>query len=311
MTRRPLAFARTEGSPSGPWLGAVAALLALALGACEPTVREGVHRAVDRVGRQDDPSGAFREQHWFIPYPSKASVMAATLWSPRGAGPFPLVVVNHASSQDPDDRTEDPTERYRALAYWFVRRGYAVVLPVRLGHGLTGGAYLEDQGGCDDADYRNAGRMTAVSIDAAIAYMTTQSFIRKEGVIVVGQSAGGWGALALAATNPPAVRAIIVFSPGRGGRANGNPNINCAPDQLVDATGEFGRNARLPVLWLNARNDTYFNPELSHRMIEAFRAQGGRVEDRLLAPVGDEGHFLFRSPEAWGPVVESFLGRGS
>lgn len=293
---------------------AIILILLFALGACQPSVREGVYSSVDKIGRQDEPSGPYREQHWLIPYAGKEAVMAATVWLPKGAGPYPLVVINHASSQDPDERVDDPTSRYKTLAFWFVRHGYAVALPIRLGHGLTGGSYLEDQGGCEDADYRNAGKMTAISIDATIAYMTSQSFIRKEGVVVVGQSAGGWGALALAATNPSSVRAIIAFSPGRGGRANGNPNLNCAPDQLVMTAGEFGRDARVPVLWMNARNDSYFGPELSQRMVESFRARGGKVDYRLLAPVSDEGHFLFRYPEAvavWGPVVEGFLSKPS
>lgn len=284
----------------------------IALTGCQPAGRDGFYSAVDRIGRLDEPSGPFREQRWLIPYGGNEAAMAATVWLPKGAGPFPLVVVNHASSQDPDDRIDDPTARYKTLAYWFVRRGYAVILPIRLGHGLTGGAYLEDQGGCDDADYRGAGQMTAASIRSAIDYMTAQPFIRKDGVIVVGQSAGGWGSLALAATNPANVRAVIAFSPGRGGRANGNPNLNCAPDALVSTAGEFGRSARVPVLWMNARNDTYFGPDLSQRMAESFRANGGRVDYRLLPPAGDEGHFLFRYPDAvstWGPVVDGFLSK--
>jgi dienelactone hydrolase len=285
-------------------------ILLISLGACQPTVREGVYSSVDKIGRQDDPTGPFREQHWFIPYPGNQAVMAATVWSPKGAGPYPLVVINHASSQNPDDRIEDPTSRYETLAHWFLRHGFAVVLPVRLGHGLTGGSYLEDQGGCDDAYYRNAGKMTAASIDAAVDYMTAQPFIRKDGVIIVGQSAGGWGALALAARNPSTVRAVIAFSPGRGGRANNDPNRNCAPDQLVATAGEFGRDARIPVLWLSAKNDSYFGPDLSQRMVEAFRAGGGRVDYHLVQPVAEDGHFLFREATAiWGPVVQAFLSK--
>jgi len=289
-------------------------ILLILLGACQPTIREGVYSSVDKIGRQDEPSGPFLEQHWLIPYPGKQAVMAATVWTPKGTGPYPLVAINHASSQDPDERIEDPTGRYKTLAFWFVRHGYAVVLPIRLGHGRTGGSYLEDQGGCEDADYGNAGRLTAVSIDAAITYMTAQPFIRQDGAIVVGQSAGGWGALALAATSPTAVRAVIAFSPGRGGHANGHPNLNCAPDQLVATARDFGRDARIPVLWLNARNDSYFGPDLSHRMVEAFKAGGGNVDYHLLPAVADEGHFLFRHPDAvgiWGPVVESFLSKPS
>ena len=80
--------------------------------------------------------------------------------------------------------------------------------------------------------------------------MSTQSFIKRDEVIIVGQSGGGWGAIALGSQNPESVRAIIGFAAGRGGHLNGKPNNNCAPDQLVAAVAEFGRTARVPMLWI-------------------------------------------------------------
>jgi pimeloyl-ACP methyl ester carboxylesterase len=62
---------------------------------------------------------------------------------------------------------------------------------------------------------------------------------------VVGQSAGGWASIALSSVNPPRVRAIITFAVGR---VDGKPNNNCAPDRLVEATADFGRNSRVPML---------------------------------------------------------------
>ena len=91
------------------------------------------------------------------------------------------------------------------------------------GHGATGGKYLEDQGGCDEADYSRSGRATADEIAAALDYLRGQPFIRPDGAVVVGHSAGGWGALALAGEDPKAIAAIIVFAPGRGGHANDFP----------------------------------------------------------------------------------------
>ena len=58
----------------------------------------------------------------------------------------------------------------------------------------------------------------AANIQSAIDYMTTQSFILKDSVIVVGQSAGGWDILALLSQNPSMVRAGIDFEGGRGGQ---------------------------------------------------------------------------------------------
>ena len=95
-----------------------------------------------------------------------------------------------------------PQPEYRALAAFLVARGFAVLVPERPGHGATGGKYLEDQGGCDEADYARSGRATADEIRAALDFMRRQSFIRPDGVVIVGHSAGGWGALALAGEDP-------------------------------------------------------------------------------------------------------------
>src|SRR5439155_5378266 len=130
---------------------------------------------------------------------------------------------------------------YRALAAWLVARGFAVLVPERLGHGATGGKYLEDQRGCDEADYVGADHATADEIAAAAGFARKQPFIRPEGIVIVGHSAGAWGALALAGESPKDVAAIVAFAPGRGGHANDFPNQVCAPHALVSAAAEFGK----------------------------------------------------------------------
>jgi pimeloyl-ACP methyl ester carboxylesterase len=165
-------------------------------------------------------------------------------------------------------------------------------VPERPGHGATGGRYLEDQGGCDEADYVRAGRATADSIAAALAFLREQSFIRPDGAVVVGHSAGGWGALALAGDNPPGVSAVIAFAPGRGGHANDFPNQICAPHTLLAAAGEFGHGARIPVSWLVAANDSYFSPDFSRKLADAFRAGGGNADFRVLPAYDGEGHWM-------------------
>ena len=54
------------------------------------------------------------------------------------------------------------------------------------------------------------------------------------------------------------------------------PNQVCAPHTLIAAAAEFGKAARVPVTWLVAANDTYFSPDLSRRMADAFRAAAAR-----------------------------------
>ena len=261
-------------------------------------------------GPQGAEEGAWRRQTWLIPLPGERLLMHAAVLRPPGPGPFPLAVINHGSSQSSFLRGQFTPSLYEHVSRWFLERGYAVVLPIRGGHGATGGPYFEDQGRCEDPDYIKAGNATTDSIQAAIDYLIAQPFVRKSGVIVVGQSAGGWGALALASRNPPAVRAIVNFSGGRGGRADGLPNNNCSPDRLVAAAGEFGRSARIPTLWLYTENDSFFSPALSKGMADAFRSTGGAAEYHLLPPFGADGHIFIESADAaatWSAFMEHFL----
>ncbi len=241
------------------------------------------------VAAEGEPN---RKQQWLVPSPDPETPAHAVLFRPTGNGPFRLALIAHASTQNVLRRAQMPQPEYRALAAWLVARGFAVLVPERLGHGATGGKYLEDQGGCDEADYSRSGRVTADEIAAALNFLRGQPFIRPDGAVVLGHSAGGWGALALASQNPAGVTAIVAFAPGRGGHANDFPNQVCAPHTLKSSATEFGQSARVPVTWLVAANDSYFPPDLSRQLADAFRSGGDKVDFRVLAASGGEGHWL-------------------
>ena len=282
-------------------------LLCLAIGLGGLVAQAG---AQPQLGAQAGESSPDRGQQWLVPSADPNTAAHALLFRPPGDGPFPLAVIAHATTQNVLRRAQMPQPQYRALASWLVARGFAVLVPERPGHGSTGGRYLEDQGGCDEADYVRAGLATADSITAALAYMRGQAFIRQNGTLIVGHSAGGWGALALAGQNPQGVAAIIAFSPGRGGHANDRPNQVCALHSLMTAATEFGKAARVPVIWLVARNDSYFSQDLSRQLAEAFRAGGDKVDFRALPDFRSEGHWLAETDggeEIYGPTLDNAM----
>jgi dienelactone hydrolase len=297
MATKPIAFAAGLGALVV--LCGIAALRTAPVGAAVPAPGDG------RASSQDI----------LIPLPGEQLRMHVTVLQPPGQGPFPLALINHGSSESSVERAEFPPPQYPVLSKWLLDRGYVVALPQRPGHGATGGPYFEDQGRCESPDYVKAGLATAASIQAAIEYLTAEPYVRKTEVLVLGQSAGGWGALALASRNPAMVRAVVNLAGGRGGHANGEPNNNCAPDRLVEAAGIFGDDARIPTLWLYAENDSYFAPGLSNAMYRRFAVTGGagagsRSEYHLLPPFGPEGHLLADSGEAvalWAPILTRFL----
>ncbi|MFY9956030.1 alpha/beta hydrolase family protein [Bradyrhizobium sp.] len=259
-----------------------------------------------------------QEETWVLPLalPSIAYVIR-----PAGKGPFPLAIMNHGVAMDPKERSFFPLIEFRDAALWFARRGYLVVAPAGPGYGAAGldiperglyGAFFSKIGKCTNPNFRDAGLAIARYDLSTIRYLTEQGLIVPNRTIVVGQSAGGWGSIALASQNPSGVKAVVVFAAGRGGRVDGKPNNNCAPGKLVAATAEFGRTARVPMLWIYTRNDSYFGPDLSTRMHEAFVSAGGNAEYHLLDPFGTEGHSLIDASEGvriWSPLVSQFLER--
>jgi len=255
------------------------------------------------LGAQGAEGEPHRLQQWRVPSADPDAAARAVLFRPPGEGPFPLAVIAHATTQNVLRRAQMPQPEYRALAAKLVARGFAVLVPERPGHG-AGGKYLEDQGGCDEADYAKSGRATADEIAAALAFMRQQSFISRDGAVVIGHSAGAWGALALAGSDPKDLAAIIAFAPGRGGHANDVPGKVCAPHTLISAVGAFGKAARTNVTWLVAANDSYFSPAFSKQLADAFRAGGGKVDFHVLpargSEHGSEGHWL---PESSGGVA--------
>jgi dienelactone hydrolase len=265
---------------------------------------------------EDNQALSVQEEVWALPliHPTIAYVAR-----PVGKGPFPLAVMNHGVSLDARQRSFFPLVEFRDAALWFARRGYLVVAPTGSGYGAAAldvpgrglyGVFYSKIGNCNNPNFRDAGMAVALLDKWIIDYMTEQKYVVPKSAIVIGQSAGGWAAIALSGQNLPSVKALIVFAAGRGGRIGGKPNNNCAPDKLVEATAEFGRTARTPMLWIYIENDTYFGPALSERMHDAYTAAGGKAEYHLMPPFGKEGHLFVDSPDAvplWAPLVAGFL----
>jgi pimeloyl-ACP methyl ester carboxylesterase len=230
---------------------------------------------------------------------------------PPGAPPGRLVVINHGSPGDPEIRPAMRPASCRSEAVrWFTSRGHLVAIPMRRGYGRTGGAWAEGYGNCNAPDYARAGRETARDILAVVRAMQARPGTPPGRAVVVGQSAGGWGALALAAADPPEVGQIINMAGGRGGRQNDMPNNVCRPERLVSAASALGLTARMPTLWIYAANDSFFGPELARDMAGAWRLAGAPVTLRQLPPFGRDGHGLFfgqGGSSIWGPLVAEFL----
>lgn len=235
--------------------------------------------------------------------------LAARIYRPSGVGPFPLVVINHGT---PPDKTKLPDVRlgYARAASWFADRGYMVVVALRPGFGSSSGTYLEAAGTCRNEDFVAAGRRTAAIEGAIASAAAALPDADPKRIVIVGQSAGGYGAVALADAPPPGVVGVISFAGGRGG--NGKEHICAGEDRLIAAERQFGAGNHLPQLWLYAANDHFFRPDLAHRMAAAYSgASAAPVAFVDLPPFGEDGHQTFAKadPAIWAAPVQAFLGK--
>jgi dienelactone hydrolase len=134
--------------------------------------------------------------------------------------------------------------------------------------------------------------------------MQSLPYVRAEKNLIVGQSAGGWGSIAVSTRDLPGVSAIINFAGGRLGE------VNCAVNRLISTAGRFGKESKFPMLWVYTENDSYFPPNESTKMRDAFLTEGGKMDFVMLPPFGKDGHSLFAGEggaEIWAPEVDKFL----
>ncbi len=190
----------------------------------------------------------------------------------------------------------------------FARRGFIAVGLMRRGYGSSAGGWAEAYGDCRTANYAAAGRAAAADLSAAITALSARSDVDRSKILAVGVSAGGFATLALTTNPPPGLVAAINFA---GGRGSLTPDSVCSPEALIEAFRTFGARSRIPMLWVYARNDHFFSPDLVRRFLAAFEGAGGRVTFIDAPAFGTDGHALFSATgiPVWTPLVETFLDR--
>ncbi|MEO5671988.1 MAG: alpha/beta fold hydrolase [Ramlibacter sp.] len=222
--------------------------------------------------------------------------------------PAPVLVLNHGRAGEPQERVDLGRARYLETSQFLVQRGFIVVVPTRIGYGVTGGEDVEDSDACDRKNYPPGFQAAAQQILAALEAVRKRPDAAKNRAVVMGQSYGGAAAVAVAALNPPGVVAGINFAGGGGGNPKGRAQRPCSPHRLERMFRDYGSTARVPMLWIYTENDMYFGPKYPRDWHEAYVKAGGVAEFLQLPPYGDDGHRLFTDfPNVWKPKVIAFL----
>lgn len=237
--------------------------------------------------------------------------IALTSFRPAGAGPFPLLVLNHGRGPA-EQRATQGRQRFEPQARYFVAKGFAVLVPTRLGYGDTVGDFdPEASGPCDRVRLEPVAEAAASQVLAAVAWARQQPWVNAERWVVAGASVGGFTTLAVAASRPPGLVAAINFVGGATGNPITRPGDPCAPRaiaQLWRAQSAAAAPAALPMLWLYWLNDRYWGADWPQRWAQAWREGGAPLQFHQLPAVGEDGHAgMGVDMDRWVPLVETFL----
>jgi len=136
---------------------------------------------------------------------------------------------------------------------------------VRPGYGKIGGAFREAQNltwqgaSCvGQPTYEIAMLKVREVVLATLEWAQNQSWVKRDRVLLVGQSTGGLETIATVATNPEGVIGGINFAGGMGGNPAISPGKSCKPELLTAIYGRLGKTTHVPTLWLYAENDLFW-----------------------------------------------------
>jgi carboxymethylenebutenolidase len=253
---------------------------------------------------QSEEVKAVRKTAINVTFPSHGLTLHGWLYKPVGDGPFPVVIWNHGSEQNPIAHPE--------LGLFYTRAGFAVFLPVREGHPPSPGKYIQDA--LDE--YKATGKdQTQVwkklcelqehynrDVAAAVEWVKKQPFADADRIVITGCSYGGIQTL-LAAEKGMGAKAFVPFAPAA---------MSWANTELQKQMTDCVRRAKAPVFLIQAKNDYNIGP--SETLGPVLKAKGGLNRSKVYPAFGTtpaEGHGGFACWEEgisiWGLDVLAFL----
>ncbi len=262
--------------------------------------------------RSETLDASLRESVASVPVAAAGASIVVTAFRPQGAGPFPWLVLSHGTATTLEANLEK--ERYRPLnpVREWVKRGYAVFVPMRRGYGAKAGKRLGDAyGSCSRPDFRRAGEGATLDLLATVDWAKAQRDLDSKRWLLAGQSAGGFASIYAASKRPDGLMAVLAFSAGRGGDPDKRPGEPCGSDKMAELFAALAPQITVPVLWFYARNDEYIGERVQKLWFDSFRSGGGRGELVVIPHFRPaRGHGVFPSQtgtSSWTSAVADFF----
>ena len=232
------------------------------------------------------------------------------IFRPDGAGPFPLVIMNHGRAPS-ERRATQGRQRFEPFSRYMVSKGFVVLVPTRVGYADTYGDFdPESTGSCGAMRLEPQAEAASDQVLATLAFAKTLPYVDASRWIVAGQSVGGLTSIATTWRHPDGLVGAINFAGGTGGDPDHSPGRPCNPQRVESLWGSKAAESTAPMLWFYWENDEFWGPDVPKRWAQAWIKGGGQAEFHQLAPAGKTGHGAMAfDMDHWVPYAEPFLAR--
>jgi len=235
----------------------------------------------------------------FTNNPKFEQKITVTIWRDDAIKKAPYLLFSHGRAG---------TDHEKRNSEYFVSKGFTVILPTRIGYGVSGGPDADYSGACGNKNYLEARKVAIDQSKQVLNHVFDFSYIDKTKGIVVGQSVGGFTTIGLSAENISGLKGAINFAGGDGGDPIKSAEKPCGDYLIKDTFAKYGASNKVPTLWLYSVNDKFWGEQLPKDWFAAFQKAGGKGQFISLPAYKEDGHSIFRGDlNAWKNDFEKFI----
>ena len=244
----------------------------------------------------------------FTNNPKFEQKITVTIWRDDAIKKAPYLLFSHGRAGTDQERGKFGRSSEKRNSEYFVSKGFTVILPTRIGYGVSGGPDADYSGACGNKNYLEARKAGIDQSKQVLNHVFDLSYIDRTKGIVVGQSVGGFTTIGLSAENITGLKGAINFAGGDGGDPIKSAEKPCGDYLIKDTFAKYGASNKVPTLWLYSVNDKFWGEQLPKDWFAAFQKAGGKGQFISLPAYKEDGHSIFRGDlNAWKNDFEKFI----
>jgi dienelactone hydrolase len=244
----------------------------------------------------------------FTNNPKFEQKITVTIWRDDAVKKAPYLLFSHGRAGTDQERGKFGRSSEKRNSEYFVSKGFTVILPTRIGYGVSRGPDADYSGACGNKNYLEARKAAIDQSKQVLNHVFDFSYIDRTKGIVVGQSVGGFTTIGLSAENISGLKGAINFAGGDGGDPIKSAEKPCGEYLIKDTFAKYGASNKVPTLWLYSVNDKFWGEQLPKDWFAAFQKAGGKGQFIILPAYKEDGHSIFRGDlNAWKNDFEKFI----